>query len=402
MAKENPAAEKPFFTLLRGAEVLAPAPLGQQDVLLAGEKIALIGPDLSAPAGWGCQEIRLNGYTLVPGFIDGHVHMIGGGGEGGYPTRTPELTLSAATRAGVTTVVGCLGTDGVTRHMTSLLAKARGLEAEGITTYIYTGAYEVPTPTITGSVRSDLIIIDKVIGAGEIAISDHRSAQPLQADIQKLAAQARVGGILSGKAGVVNLHLGDGKNGLSIPLAIVEEGEIPITQFIPTHVNRNARLFKEAIEWGKRGGFMDITSGVSPAIGFAQAIKPSRAVREALAAGVALSRITMSSDGNGSMPRFDEHGNMLGLTVASQDSLLAELGDLVRREGLPLAEAIQVITSNVAQALKLWPRKGAIQAGADADLVALTPDLAIHQVWARGRLMVDGGKPIVFGTFEQG
>jgi len=393
-------AGKPFFTILRGLQVLGPAELGQQDVLIAGEKIAAIAPSLEVPVSWECQEFQWDGYILVPGFIDSHVHMIGGGGEGGYATRTPEVNLSIVTKAGVTTVVGCLGTDGITRHMTSLLAKARGLESEGITTYIYTGAYEVPTPTLTGSVRTDLMLIDKVIGVGEIAISDHRSAQPLKEDIQKLAAEARVGGILSGKAGIVNVHLGDGKNGLNMLFTIIEESEIPITQFLPTHVNRNRRLFKQAIEWGKHGGFMDITSSVSPVTGSQEAIKPSQAVREALDAGVELSCITMSSDGNGSIPRFNDKGEIVGLKVGNEDSLLAELRDLVQIEGIKLAEAIQILTSNVAKALKLWPRKGCIQVGADADLVVLTSDIKLHQVWARGRLMVDNGIPIVFGTFE--
>lgn len=395
------ADNKVFFKVLRGAQVLAPEKKGIQDILIAGDKIAAIAANIEVPAGLECQEIRLDGYTVVPGFIDGHVHMIGGGGEGGYATRTPEVNLSTVTRAGVTTVVGCLGTDGTTRHMESLLAKARGLETEGLSTYIYTGSYEVPTPTITGSVRSDIIIIDKVIGAGEIAISDHRSAQPLAADIQKLAAEARVGGMLSGKAGVVDLHVGDGKNGLSMLKEIMENGEIPMTQFIPTHANRNPWLFKDAIEWGKRGGYIDITSGVSPASGSQKAIKPSTAIRQALDAGVELSRITMSSDGNGSMPRFDEKGNTIGVMVASEDSLLEELRDLVFEEGVELDKAVQVVTSNVAKALKLWPRKGALEVGADADIAVLTPEIGLHQVWAKGQLMVDDGKPIVFGTFEK-
>jgi len=394
-------ANAPFFYLLRGAQVLAPQPLGRQDVLIAGEKIAAIGPELAVPVGWDCQVYELDSLTLIPGLIDSHVHMIGGGGEGGYATRTPEVTLSNVTRAGVTTLVGCLGTDGTTRHMTSLLAKARGLEQEGLTTYIYTGSYQVPTPTITGSVRNDIIIIDKVIGAGEIAVSDHRSAQPLQSDIQKLAAEARVGGMLSGKSGIVNLHIGDSPKRLDMLFAIVAEGEIPIKQFIPTHLNRNPSLFEQAIEWGKQGGYIDITSGVSPATGMHTSIKPSVAIRRALDAGVALENILMSSDGNGSMPRFDEHGNTIGLGVASQDSLLAEIRDLAQQEGVELAEAIQIVTSNVARALKLWPRKGHIAVGADADFVVLNGDLSINQVWAKGRLMVAEGKPVVFGTFEE-
>ena len=261
-----------FFKLLRGAEVFAPESVGKKDILIAGEKIAAMGDTLEAPAGYDCEIVDLTGCVLMPGFIDSHVHLIGGGGEGGYATRTPEIVLSKVTTSGVTTVAGLLGTDGTTRHVASLLAKARGLEAEGITTYIYTGAYELPTPTITGSVRSDIILIDKIIGAGEIAMADHRSAQPSCAEYRKLAAEARVGGMLSAKAGVVDMHMGDGRDGLKFLFEITENGEIPKTQFIPTHLNRNEHLFRQSIEWAKAGGIMDITSGVSPASGSAHAV----------------------------------------------------------------------------------------------------------------------------------
>ena len=207
-------SEKTFFTLIRNAHIYAPKDLGIQDILLAGDKIAQIGKNFEIPATYAVTEIEASGKTLLPGFIDSHVHMIGGGGEGGFATRTPEITLSKITTSGVTTLVGCLGTDGTTRHVESLLAKARGLECEGLTTYIYTGAYEIPTPTITGSIRRDIVLIDKIIGAGEIAMSDHRSAQPSTQAYAELAAQARIGGMLSGKAGIIDMHMGDGRDGL--------------------------------------------------------------------------------------------------------------------------------------------------------------------------------------------
>lgn len=391
---------QPFFTLLRNANVFTPTACGVQDVLLAGGKIAAMGANLPLPAGLDCTELDLSDQLLLPGFIDSHVHMIGGGGEGGYATRTPEITLSNVTTSGVTTLVGCLGTDGTTRHMESLLAKARGLEEEGLSTYIYTGAYEIPTPTITGSVRKDIILIDKIIGAGEIAMADHRSAQPTPSDYQKLAAEARVGGMLSGKAGIINMHLGDGQDGLKLLHAITANGELPKTQFLPTHVNRNPRLFAESLDWAKQGGLMDITSGVSPASGSAHAVKPSTAVKQALAAGVPLTQITMSSDGNGSMPIFDEQGRTIGVGVASQASLLSEVRDMIQTEGLTVSDAIQTVTSNVAKALKLYPHKGSISVGADADLIAVTADFTLAHVWCRGRHMVGNGKPLVFGTFE--
>lgn len=389
-----------MFKLLKGGKVFTPDDLGTKDILIAGEKIAHIGERITPVPEYGPVEImNVSGYYIVPGFIDQHVHLIGGGGEGGYATRTPEVRLSQLTAAGITTVVGCLGTDGTTRHLTSLLAKARGLESEGISTYIYTGAYEVPTCTLTKNVRDDLIIIDKVIGCGEVAISDHRSAQPSKEEIRKLVAESRVGGLLSGKAGVLHLHVGDAKEGLGVIFEILQETDIPVTQFTPTHLNRNAALFADGIRFAQKGGMMDLTTGVNPRAKPGKSIKPSMAIREALAQGVSLAQITMSSDGNGSMPIFNEQGEMSGLAVADPRSLYAEFRDLVR-EGLPLAESLMVITKNPARSLKLYPRKGTLQAWSDADLLVLDQDLNIVHVFAKGRCMVRDGQISVRGTFE--
>lgn len=393
--------KKTFFTLLKNAHVIALEDLGVKDILVAGEKIAMIGEGLSLPAIYDCEVVDCEGNYVVPGFIDSHVHLIGGGGEGGYATRTPEIQLTDITTSGVTTVLGLLGTDGVTRHVASLLAKARGLEDEGITAYIYSGSYEIPTPTITGSVRNDIILIDKVIGTGEIAMCDHRSSQSPKEAYQQITAEARVGGMLSGKAGVVNMHLGDGEDGLKMLYEITKNGEIPKTQIIPTHVNRNKRLFKEAIEWAKQGGIMDVTSSVSPESGSSHSVKSSEAVKQALEAGVNIENITMSSDGNGSMPIFDEAGNNIGVGVASQISILNEFRDMVQKENIAITDAIKIITSNIAKFTKLYPRKGCLANNSDADILVLDKDLQLQHVWARGTHMVENGKPIVFGTFEK-
>lgn len=393
--------KKTFFTLLKNAHVIAPEDLGVKDILVAGEKIAMIGEGLSLPAIYDCEVVDCEGNYVVPGFIDSHVHLIGGGGEGGYATRTPEIQLTDITTSGVTTVLGLLGTDGVTRHVTSLLAKARGLEDEGITAYIYSGSYEIPTPTITGSVRNDIILIDKVIGTGEIAMCDHRSSQSPKEAYQQITAEARVGGMLSGKAGVVNMHLGDGEDGLKMLYEITKNGEIPKTQIIPTHVNRNKRLFKEAIEWAKQGGIMDVTSSVSPESGSSHSVKSSEAVKQALEAGVNIENITMSSDGNGSMPIFDEAGNNIGVGVASQISILNEFRDMVQKENIAITDAVKIITSNIAKFTKLYPKKGCLANNSDADILVLDKDLQLQHVWARGTHMVENGKPIVFGTFEK-
>jgi beta-aspartyl-dipeptidase (metallo-type) len=385
--------------LLKNAEIYAPAAAGRADILVAGGRILRVEPHIQIPASY-CDQVDATGLAAVPGFIDGHVHMMGGGGEGGYATRTPELALADAIHGGVTTVVGCLGTDGVTRSLAGLLAKARGLDEEGLSTFIYTGHYAVPVQTLTGSIERDLLFIDKIIGVGEVALSDHRSSQPTFDEFARVAAEARRGGILSGKAGVVNVHVGDGRRGLSLLRRIVEETEIPVTQFLPTHINRNPTLFEEGIAYVKAGGLVDFTTSTVPAFLDEGEVKCSTGLRTMLEAGVDAAHITFTSDGQGSMPDFDAQGRLRGLGVGRVTSLFAEVRDAVRDERIPLATALQVITANPARILKLRG-KGSLTAGADADIVLLDEKtLEIDGVIAKGRWLMKGREPLVRGTFE--
>jgi len=270
-----------MIKLIKGAKVYSPKYLGVKDVLIVGDRVGAIEDNIDFIENINVEVEIIDGTNkiLVPGFIDSHVHILGGGGEGGFKTRTPEITLSDITKGGVTTVVGCLGTDGMSRTMTSLVAKARGLEEEGISTFIYSGSYRIPVTTITGDVMKDIMVVDKVIGVGEIAISDHRSSQPTIEEIKKLVADVRVGGILSGKAGIVNIHLGDGKTMIKPLLDIIENTEIPYTQFLPTHMNRNGELFEEGIKYAKNGGILDFTTSSDPLFWEEGEVKASKGLK---------------------------------------------------------------------------------------------------------------------------
>jgi beta-aspartyl-dipeptidase (metallo-type) len=328
------------------------------------------------------------------------VHMTGGGGEGGFATRTPELVLSDAIAGGITTVIGCLGTDGVGRSLAVLMAKARALDEEGISAFMLTGYYAVPVQTLTGSIERDLLFVDKILGVGEIALSDHRSTQPTFDEFLRLSSESRRGGILSGKAGVVNVHMGDGPRGLDYLRRAVSETEIPVGQFVPTHINRNPTLFDEGIAWAGDGGFVDFTTSTVPAFIEEGEVKCSQGLRRMLEAGVAASQVTFTSDGQGSLPHFDAQGRIAGLGVGRVTSLFPEVRDAVLVEKIPLETALAVITSNPARIYKLRG-KGAIAEGADADLVLLDRDeLAVRSVMARGRWLMKDGEPLVKGTFE--
>ena len=304
--------------LIRQIEVYAPDYLGKLDVLLAGNKIIALEENITG--GYSeleVEEISGEGKLLTPGFIDCHFHILGGGGEGGFQNRTPEVTLSQLTSAGVTTVVGCLGTDGEGRDMTALISKAKGLEAEGITTFVYEGSYRLPVKTVTDSIIKDFLTIDKIIGIGEIAVSDHRSSQPTFEEFARATADARVGGMLSGKAGIVNVHLGGGTRKLDLLKKVVEETEIPISQFLPTHANRTQELLDACIEFAKNGGTIDFTASEDPDFWEKTdgEVRFSKALKQLLDAGVALDNFTMTSDGQGSLPYFDENNHFIGMGV---------------------------------------------------------------------------------------
>ncbi len=385
--------------LLRNVDLYTPTPAGRGDVLVGGGRVLHVAPGLDLPPAWG-ETADTSGLLALPGFIDAHVHITGGGGEGGYATRTPELLLSDAIEGGVTTVVGCLGTDGITRSLAGVLAKARALDEEGITAFMWSGHYAVPVHTLTGSIERDLLVVDKVIGVGEVAVSDHRSTQPTFDEFARLAAEARRGGILSGKAGIVNVHVGDGPRGLDLLRRVTAATEIPVTQFVPTHINRNPGLFQEGIAWAKAGGYVDFTTSTVPAFLDEGEVKCSVGLRRMLEAGVDISRITFTSDGQGSLPAFDGQGALARLDIGRVTSLFAEVRDAVRQERLALEVAVQTITSNPARTLKLRG-KGQIAPGADADLVLVEPDsLAIRGVIARGRWLMRDGVPLVHGTFQ--
>jgi beta-aspartyl-dipeptidase (metallo-type) len=388
--------EKPVFTLITGGTVYAPEKLGRKDILIAGKVIARIADRIDLPAEFKPLVLRAKGKTVVPGFVDLHVHLLGGGGEAGPWSRTPEITLTKITRAGVTTVVGLLGTDDVSRRPETLLAKAMQLEQEGISAYIYSGSYHLPPATVTGSLRKDIALIPKVVGIGEIAVSDHRSSQPSFEELAHIAAEARVGGMLGGKAGLVHLHMGSGPRGMEPVVRIVRETEIPIGQFLPTHVNRTLELMEQAVGFAKLGGHIDLT-----AVGKDLHFRPTtvEAIRMALGAGVSIDQITLSSDSNGSMPIFDAKGNVVKLGVGDIRCLQDDWRLLVKA-GFSLEDSLKVVTSNPAKRTGLFDSKGSLAAGKDADLLILNRDLGIETVLAKGRVLVDRGKALIKGTFE--
>jgi beta-aspartyl-dipeptidase (metallo-type) len=307
------------------------------------------------------------------------------------------VELGSLTRAGITTAIGVLGTDGTTRSVAALVASTLALREQGLSAWCWTGSYEVPPITVTGKVRSDIVFVDPILGVGEVAISDHRSSQPTFDEIVRLAADCHVAGLMSGKAGVLHLHLGDGPRGLDLVTRALRETELPARVFYPTHVNRRTRLFEEALDLARQGATIDVTA--FPVDDGEDALSAPDAIARYLERGAPAGNLTCSSDGGGCLPTFGSDGRMIRMDIGRPGAVLGALQELLVR-GMPLDSVLPVFTSNAAALLRLGD-KGRIAAGADADLVVLDDGHGIRDVMARGRFVVRSGKPTVMGRFEE-
>ncbi len=361
-----------MLTLIEQADVYAPEHLGVQSILLAGSIILKLGEiDRQAVLALGmpCTVVDAAGCLAVPGLIDPHAHLIGAGGEQGFASRVPEVALDDIVSAGVTTVVGCLGTDTYTRHLTTLLAKVRQLDQQGVSAYMYTGGFQVPTPTLTGTVPSDLIIADKIIGVGEIAIADTRSLEPSLHELAKLVSEATDGGLLAGKAGITHFHVGPARQRLSLLHDLLERHELEPRYLYPTHITRSEALLDEAIALARRGAYVDmdtIDENLGPCL------------RYYLDHGGPPDRLTVSSDAN--------------TQGGSQRKLYGQFVACLREHDFAIDTVLPLFTRNVADALQLQ-HKGRLQPGADGDALILNQaTLDIVHVFGRGRHLVRAGQ----------
>ena len=380
--------------LIRNAEVYAPEYIGKKDILTAGGKIERMADKL--PDYEGAEVIDAAGKIVTPGIVDRHVHITGGGGEGSFKTQAPRVELSNLIEGGVTTVVGVLGTDGISRSVENLLAKAKALKEEGISAYVCCGAYGYPSPTLTGDVSKDIMFIDEMIGL-KLAVSDHRAPNISVDELIRVGSDVRTAGMLSGKPGIVCLHMGDDKKGLEPVFQALEETSIPIKTFQPTHCGRNPKLMADAFKFAKMGGTFDVTCSQSEKK-FQEVAGVLKAAKED---GVPMDKVTISSDGFGSFSNYDEAGRLVSIGVAEVNTVYRQVVYQVTHEGMILEEALSYATSNVARALELYPKKGHIAEGSDADILILNADLTLDGVIANGVEMMKDGIVIKKGTYEK-
>ena len=378
--------------LIKNTNLYSPTFLGKKDILISNGKVVAIEDEITKhnvfSEVWDAQ-----GLTTTPGFIDQHIHVIGAGGKHGFASMTPQLHLGELIKCGTTSVVGLLGTDGSTRSIKTLYSKIQALNQEGISAYMYTGYYGLDKVYLMNSLQEDMIYIDCVLGC-KIAISDIRSSYPSALELLRLLRNVRVGGMLSGKKGILHLHLGALSSKMDLLFEIVENYEFPIEHISPTHVGRTKDLFEQAIIFAKMGGMIDITTGAS------KYTDPYKSVLYALENNVSIDNITFSSDGNAGLDKLDDNNNLVGFRSAPFDKNLEEVINLHKLGGVAFEDSLKLITSNPAKNLGL-KSKGHVKNNFDADLCFFDSDLKLSSVIANGKFMMKDGDLAVKGSFEK-
>ncbi len=392
--------------LIKNATLYAPEPKGLVDILLVGERIIQITEPGKSSASPDIEVLDACGRAVSPGFIDNHVHVLGGGGGLGFRSRVPELQTSQLTRVGTTTVIGMLGYDQSTKDMRGLLGKTKGFIGDGISAFALTGAtLRHPVPTLTGDICDDIAFIDSIIGVGEISISElgygYDSLGPGAQYIAETLVQALLVGRLAGKGGILCLQVPPYFEQCLKPLfAMLDKSHVPIEQMVPSHVNQTDGYMADAIAWGKRGGWVDVGANYRPDNHYARSTQPAEAVTRLIEAGVPMNKILISSDGNGAPPK-EEKGEAVPTRAnyGHVGSLHMVWCQLIQQGRLKPEEALQLATSNVATAYHL-KNKGRVDVGMDADLIIFDEDWNVDTVIARGQVMVDERAIKVRGMFE--
>ncbi|MBQ1256675.1 MAG: beta-aspartyl-peptidase [Clostridia bacterium] len=373
-----------MFRLLKNGHVFSPKDLGVKDILLWEDRIIRISESLNIPEGFDGREYDLSGKTVIPGLVDTHVHITGGGGEGGFTTRTSEITFEEIAEAGVTTLVGVLGTDGYARRVEDVLVKCMALREQGFDCYFLTGSYTFPITTMRGSVAEDIIFNEYCLGTGEVAHCDHRGSLMRYEEFTRLAADTRNGARLAGLKGVLNVHLGNYPDPADFFIKACEEDITFRPLIVPTHVTRKCDVFESCLKFLEYGGQIDITAG-SDGSHSQKSYGSVEGLEIIYKKYGTLDRVSMTSDGNGSAPIWDELGNMIGMGKGSSKVLLADLKKAAQRGVIPFEEVLRTITSTPAAIYGLKNSAGSIVENGTANFAVLDENLDLAETILNGK-----------------
>jgi N-acetylglucosamine-6-phosphate deacetylase len=380
--------------LLHAARALTPTTeIPEAGILIRDGVIEAVGPREGMSLQPGAREIIASRQTAIPGFVDVHIH-----GAGGHD-------VMEGTNEALAAVARMLARHGTTSFVaTTVTASPDDIcrSVEGISRYI-TVQHETDEPRaeVLGVHFEGPFISSARRGVHPKEWIQLPSAEMLERFLQAAAGNARILTIAPELLGAAPCIDAAHKAGLVVGMghtdATYEQARAAIARGVhhAVHVYNAMRPFSHR-DSGVIGAVLtsqDVTAEL-----IADGVHVEEAAMRILLQAKGASCVILVSDGISAtgMPdgkymlgKFDvtvaggvargAEGNLAGSTL----TLDRALGNIVGM-GIPLADAVRMLTANPAKLLGIEYKKGALRTGADADIVLLDEGLQVTKVWARG------------------
>jgi N-acetylglucosamine-6-phosphate deacetylase len=384
-------------TLLHvGKAITSKGEIANAGILIRDGEIEMVGPRSGMELPSGATEVQAPDSTAIPGFVDVHIH-----GAGGHD-------VMEANETALGTITGRLAAFGTTSLLaTTITASADDTcrSVEGIAKYI-SGQYQ------TSDTRAEILGIHF---EGPFLSKERRGVHPaewlqlpsaelLQRFLQAAAGNARILTIAPELLGATPCIDAARSLGMVVSIghtdATYEQARAAVAHGAhhATHVYNAMRPFTHR-DPGVIGAVLTTPEVTAELI--ADGIHVDEIAMKVLLQAKGAQGVVLISDGtsatgmpdgeyllgglnvtvNGGVCRNAE-GRLAGSTLTLDRALRNIVG-----LGIPLADAVRMLTLNPATLLGIEFKKGALRTGADADIVLLNDGLEIERVWTRGTVV---------------
>lgn len=396
--------------LIKNAEIVNADSRYRADILCAGDTIARIDREIDSPPG--AEVIDAAGRPVFPGFIDPHTHIylpfMGTFAKDDYTTGT-----QAALVGGTTTIfeMVCPPRDmshaegfalwqqqaegkaccdysfhmGVTRFDADSTNQLRTIVAAGVGSFkvflAYKGAFGVDDTelwqtlslakelgvVVTAHCENETLVAEmqaRLLAAGRTGPDAHHDSRPPTVEAEGVHHLCTFAGLTGATVYVVHLSC---REALDAAIAARERG---VKVFVETLI-QYLLLDKT---WAERPGFEGAKYVMSPPLRDA-ANQPVlwNGLASNLIQTVATDHAPFDFGSQKPMGKYDFTKIPNGIpAIEDRVTLLWTHG--VKTGRLSIEQFVAVASTNAARIFGLWPRKGVIQPGADADLVIWNPD----------------------------
>ncbi|MGO9640928.1 MAG: N-acetylglucosamine-6-phosphate deacetylase [Candidatus Acidiferrales bacterium] len=363
-------------------------------ILLDGPKIAAVGMRGQIALPRGTQEMTMPAGTIVPGFVDVHIHGAGGKDVMDGGAASLEIVAATAARFGTTSLVAttvtaspehtCRSVEAIARWMESQFAETRAVKAEVLGIHFegpFICAARRGVHPLEWIAAPSTSLLGRFLGAARGAARILTLAPEIPGALDLVHAARGAGVVVS---------LGHTDASFDEASAAIRAGARHAA-----HVFNAMRPFSHR-ETGVLGAVL--TSREVTAELIADGVHVDGTAIRLLLAAKGVDRTVLVSDGTAATGMPDgsyrlgtfevsvrggvcrnAEGKLAGSTL-TLDRAVRHMVEL----GVPLAEAVRMATWNPARVLGIEGRKGTLGAGADADLVLLDEQLHVARVMARG------------------